>query len=163
MYNLSYKFLTDIYASHCTKYVVHWVSDRPWEEFVNSILFTSLIDRFVRSRVFHAPLNFFLSFKKLKRDNTRPQNTLIYRTRLGFLSKNIFWTYALWCVWPKFIHVHIVKIDKIHSNAPILGCFKECGYNSRGNFNGAGTVARYVVIDQDPWILSLINSKSCTW
>ena len=144
MYNLSYKSLTSVYASHCTKYVVHWVSDRPWEEFVNSILFTSLIDRFVRSRVFHAPLNFFLSFKKLKRDNTRPQNTLIYRTQaiegLGFLSKKFFWTYALWCVWPKFIHAHIVKIGKIHLNAPILGQFKGCSYNSRATFSGAGTV-----------------------
>ena len=35
----------------------------------------------------------------------------------------------------------MVKIDEIHLNAPILGCFKGCGYNSRATFNGAGTVS----------------------
>ena len=44
-----------------------------------------------------------------------------YRTRA---IKKCFSTYALWCIWTKSVHVHIVKIDKIHSNAPILGCFK---------------------------------------
>ena len=36
--------------------------------------------------------------------------------------------------------MHVVKIDKIHLNALILGRFKGCGYNSRAAFNGVGTV-----------------------
>ena len=36
--------------------------------------------------------------------------------------------------------MHLVKIDKIYLNAPILGRFKGCSYNSRATFNGAGTV-----------------------
>ena len=38
----------------------------------------------------------------------------------------------------KFVHAHVVKTDKIYLNAPILGHFKGCGYNSRATFNGAG-------------------------
>ena len=45
----------------------------------------------------------------------------------GFYSKNIFWTNALWYIWPKFVQAHIVEIGEIHLNATILGC----GYNSR--------------------------------
>ena len=37
--------------------------------------------------------------------------------------------------------MHIVKIDKLYLNAPIVGCFKGCGYNLRATFNSAGTVA----------------------
>ena len=40
----------------------------------------------------------------------------------------------------KFVNAHIVKTDKIHLNAPILGRFKGCGYISRATFNGEGTV-----------------------
>ena len=39
--------------------------------------------------------------------------------------------------------MHIVKIDEIHLNAPILVRFKECGYNSRATINGAGTAIIY--------------------
>ena len=41
----------------------------------------------------------------------------------------------------KIVHTHLVKIDDIHLNAPILGSFKGCGYNLRATFNGAGTVS----------------------
>ena len=74
-----------------------------------------------------------------------------YRTRAikgrGFYSKNIFWTCALWLVWPKFVHVHIIKIDIFHLNAPILGHFKGCGYNSRATFNGASTVLMILILE----------------
>ena len=62
----------------------------------------------------------------------------------GFYSKNIFWTHALWGVWPKFVHAQVVKIDKIHLNVLILGHFKGYGYNSRATFNGAGAVTDFL-------------------
>ena len=79
-----------------------------------------------------------------QQDGTVSFSLFIYCARAikrgGFYSKNIFWTYALQCIWPKFIHAHIVKTNKIHFNAPISGCFKGCGYNSGATFNGADTV-----------------------
>ena len=73
-----------------------------------------------------------------------------YRTRAikgrGFYSKNIFWTHALWCVWPKFAQAHVVKIDKIHLNARFFGRLKGCSYNSRATFNGADTAIQIYII-----------------
>ena len=40
----------------------------------------------------------------------------------------------------KLVYEHIVKIDKIHKNTPILGRFKGCSYNSRATFDYADTV-----------------------
>ena len=67
-----------------------------------------------------------------------------YRTRANkgrsYYSKNIFWTYTPWCIWPNFVYEYLVEIDEIDLNAPILGRFKGCGYNSRATFNVACTV-----------------------
>ena len=54
-----------------------------------------------------------------------------YRNRAnkgrGFYSKDIFWTYAPWCIWPKFVHAHVAKKDKIRLNKPVLSRFKGWG------------------------------------
>ena len=85
----------------------------------------------------------------------------VYRTRAikgrGFYSKNIFWTYALWCVSPKIVHSYILKIKKIKKNAPILSRYKRWVYNSRAFFIGAGR-HRLLYTWTEDWIIVLPNS-----
>ena len=57
-----------------------------------------------------------------------------------FKSMASIWSRALRCVWPTFVLEHVVKVDKSHLNAPILGRFKGCGYISRPIFSDEGTV-----------------------
>ena len=101
--------------------------------------------------------------------------THLRRARLLF--KIYFWSYVLWCVWPKFVHTHVVKIDKIHLNTPIFSRFKGCGYNSRATSNGAGTatacnqiliavylvlcsIIRWIIIKKKIYSLMLISAFS---
>ena len=77
-----------------------------------------------------------------------------------FKSMASIWSRALRCVWPTFVLEHVVKVDKSHLNAPILGRFKGCGYNSRATFNGAGTL---ILSMKYHFPISRIISWICCW